>query len=80
MLGNLEGYTGDGFNQRRAYIGLNNGMNFANDRKALEEKIKNDKVMKEKKILEDKKIKTETINQMNNMMKNNNFMRNNNFK
>lgn len=80
MLGNLEGYTGDGFNQRRAYIGANNAKNFANDRKALEEKLKQDKQNVENKILEDKKIKTDTINQMNSLMKNNNFMRNNNLK
>lgn len=80
MLGNLEGYTGDGFNQRRAYIGNNNAQNFANDREALEKKLKQDKQNVENKILEDKKIKTDTINQMNSLMKNNNFMRNNNLK
>ena len=73
MLGNLEGYTGNGFNERRAYIGNNNAMNFANDKKALEEKLKHEKQMAENKIIQDKKVKTDTINQMSNLMRNNNF-------
>lgn len=73
MLGNLEGYTGNGFNERRAYIGNNNAMNFANDKKALEEKLKHEKQMAENKIIQDKKVKTDTINQMGNLMRNNNF-------
>ena len=74
MLGNLEGYSGDGFNQRRAYIGNNNAINFANDKKTLEEKTKKDKQMLESKLQEEKRIKTDTINQMNNLMKNNNLL------
>ena len=73
MLGNLEGYTGNGFNERRAYIGNNNAMNFANDKKALKEKLKHEKQMAENKIIQDKKVKTDTINQMSNLMRNNNF-------
>ena len=73
MLGNLEGYSGDGFNQRRAYIGNNNAINFANDKKALEEKLNHEKQMAENKIIQDKKVKTDTINQMGNLMRNNNF-------
>lgn len=78
MINRLEGYTGDGFNQRRAYIGTNNNINYLNDKKKLEEKVK-----KEEQLIKDKK-NNESINRINNqnnsLRQMNNLMRNNLFK
>ena len=78
MINRLEGYTGDGFNQRRAYIGTNNSINYLNDKKKLEEKVK-----KEEQLIKDKK-NNELINRINNqnnsLKQMNNLMRNNLFK
>lgn len=76
MINRLEGYTGDGFNQRRAYIGSNNGMNFINDKKALEEKVKKEQELKELKKNNLINQKNNTLNQMNSLMHNNIFNNN----
>ena len=77
MLGNLEGYTGDGYNQRRAYIGANNLKNYMNDKKALEEKVKKEEQMQLEKKINEKinkvNLNNNTLNQMNNLMHKNTF-------
>lgn len=71
MISRLEGYTGDGFNQRRAYIGAQNGQNFINSKRKLEEKRKNDQLLKEKNKKNIVNQKNNKINQVNNLMRNN---------
>ncbi|MBQ9319127.1 MAG: hypothetical protein IJR82_05810 [Bacilli bacterium] len=44
MIDRLEGYTGNGFNERRSYISLHNGLNYIKD----EEDEKNNKENNEK--------------------------------
>ena len=67
-MNRLEGYTGDGFNQRRAYIDSQNSMNLLSSKKELEEK---------KQQLNSNKVnlnnKNNTLNQMNHLMRNNMF-------
>lgn len=76
MINRLEGYTGDGFEQRRAYIGSNNGMNYMNDKKAIEEKVKKEQEFKNINKTNLMNQKNTTFNQMNSLMRNNLFKNN----
>jgi len=73
MINRLEGYTGDGFNQRRAYIGNENSKNLLNSKKEIEEKIKKEELNQNNFKLNQK---SNTLNQMNILMRNNNFNKN----
>ena len=73
MINRLEGYTGDGFNQRRAYIGNENSKNLLNSKKEIEEKIKKEELNHNNFKLNQK---SNTLNQMNILMRNNNFNKN----
>ena len=76
MINRLEGYTGDGFEQRRAYIGSNNGMNYMNDKKAIEEKVKKEQEFKNINKTNLMNQKNTTLKQMNSLMRNNLFKNN----
>lgn len=73
MINRLEGYNGDGFNQRRAYIGNENSKNLLNSKKEIEEKIKKEELNHNNFKLNQK---SNTLNQMNILMRNNNFNKN----
>ncbi len=73
MINRLEGYTGNGFNERRAYIGNENSKNLLNSKKEIEEKIKKEELNQNNFKLNQK---SNTLNQMNILMRNNNFNKN----
>ena len=69
MINRLEGYSGDGFNERRAYIGNQISKNFDKKR---EEKLKV-KQENQKKQFDNMNKQQNTLRTMNNMMRNNSF-------
>ena len=69
MINRLEGYSGDGFNERRAYIGNQISKSFDKKR---EEKLKV-KQENQKKQFDNMNKQQNTLRTMNNMMRNNNF-------
>ena len=69
MINRLEGYSGDGFNERRAYIGNEISKSF-NKMREEQQMVKQEN---RKKQFENMDKQQNTLRTMNNLMRNNNF-------
>lgn len=69
MIGRLEGYSGNGFNERRAYLGNEISKRFQSEREELKNKLKQENISNKKVTKKDDK--NDTLSRMNSLMRNN---------